>query len=338
MSRRMSNMKLVRILLAVCIVAAMLVTSVACGGGEKKVALKCGGIQSADDLSTQAMEKMGELVKEKTGGTIEIQVFPAGQLGNATSQVEAVSIGSQDMFVDAASFMATFVPDKLAESMFFMFESEEHYRKYLDSDLNRELEKQFEDKQGVKVIANNWLRVPRSISSKKPINSVDDMVGLKMRVPDIKAYLESAQALGAKPTQIAWGETYLALQQGVVDACESPMDSMYTMKFYEPTKNIIVTEHIRDNMMVIINAAKFNSLSDKQKEALVAASKEAGDWYSAQVKEKENEFVELMKAEGTKFTKIDTEPMKQKVAEAAKKLEKEGLWREGLFEAIQSLK
>jgi tripartite ATP-independent transporter DctP family solute receptor len=331
-------MKFARRLLVGCMVAVMLVTFVACGGGEKKVVLKCGGIQSADDLSTQAMEKMGEIVKEKTGGTVEIQVFPAGQLGNATSQVEAVSIGSQDMFVDAGSFMATFAPDKLAESMFFMFESEDHYRKFLESDLNRELEKQFEDKQGVKVIANNWLRVPRSISSKKPINSVDDMVGLKMRVPDIKAYLESAQALGAKPTQIAWGETYLALQQGVVDACESPMDSMYTMKFYEPTKTIIVTEHLRDNMVVMINASKLDSLSDKQQEALIAASKEAGEWYSAQVKEKENEFVELMKSEGTEFIEVDIEPMKQKVAEAAKKLEQEGLWSAGLYEKIQSLK
>jgi tripartite ATP-independent transporter DctP family solute receptor len=331
-------MKFLKKVLLVILIAAIMTSIAACKKTEKKIVLKCGGIQSAEDVCTEAMKKMSEIVKEKTGGTIEIQVFPAGQLGNATSQVEAVGIGSQDMFVDAGSFVATFVPDKIAETMFFVFENEEHYKKYLASDLNKGMEDEFRKKQGIKIIANNWLRVPRSVSSKKKINSIDDMEGLKMRVPDIKSYLESVMALGAKPTQIAWGETYLALKQGVVDACESPMDSMYTMKFYEPTKYIVVTEHLRDNIVVMINDKKLSSLSDKQQQALVEAANEAGDWYSSKVKEKVSEYVELMKAEGTEFVDIDTTPMQQKVAEAAKKLEESGLWSKGLYDKIQDLK
>ncbi len=331
-------MKFAKSFLSGILVTALLTSFTACGKTDKKVVLNCGGIQSAEDVSTQAMQKMAEIVKEKTDGTVEIQIFPAGQLGNATSQVEAVGLGSQDMFVDAGSFVATFVPDKIAETMFFVFENEEHYKKYLDSDLNKDLEEQFRQKQGIRIIANNWLRIPRSLSSMRKINSIDDLAGLKMRVPDIKSYLESSIAMGIKPTQIAWGETYLALKQGVVEACESPMDSMYTMKFYEPTKNIVMTEHLRDNIVVMINDKKLSALSEKQQEALIAASKEAGEWYSEKVQEKVTEYVELMKAEGTQFVEIDTTAMQQKVAEAAKRLEEEGLWSKGLYDKIQALK
>lgn len=331
-------MRFLKKLLWGILITALLTSLVACVESEKKIVLKCGGIQAAEDICTEAMKKMGDIVKEKTGGTLELQIFPAAQLGNATSQIEAVGIGSQDMFVDAGSFVATFVPDKIAETMFFVFENEEHYKNYLDSDLNKKMEEEFGKKQGTRIIANNWLRVPRSMSSKKQINSIDDLTGLKMRVPDIKSYLESANALGIKPTQIAWGETYLALKQGVVDACESPMDSMYTMKFYEPTKNIVVTEHLRDNIVVMINEKKLTSLSEKQQKSLVEAANEAGDWYSAKVKEMVSEYIDLMKAEGTQFVDIDTAPMKKKVEEASKQLEESGLWSKGLYDKIQELK
>ena len=86
------------------------------------------------------------------------------------------------------------------------------------------------DEQGARVIANNWLRAPRVMLSKEPINSIEDMKDLKMRVPEIETYLESAKALGAKPTQVPWGEVYIALTQGVVEACEGPLDSVYSMR------------------------------------------------------------------------------------------------------------
>ena len=136
---------------------------------DKKVVLKVGGIQAVEDFSTQAMNKLAELAKAKSGGTIEIQVYPASQLGAATNQIEAVSMGSQDMFIDAGSFMATFVPDKNVESMFFTFRDEDHYRKYLNSDIMKGFEDKFLQTKGVRVVANNWVRIPRSTDRKSVV-------------------------------------------------------------------------------------------------------------------------------------------------------------------------
>lgn len=316
----------------------LLVSGCSGGGGEKNVTLKVGGIQSAEDTATLAMQKMADLAKEKSGGTLNIQVFAASQLGNATSQVEAVSIGSQDMFVDTGSWISTFVPEKSIESMFFMFSSEEHYKKFLSSDINKGFEEKFRTGKGIRVIANDWIRAPRSIASKVPITNAAGMKDLKIRVPDIKAYLESTKALESKPTQIAWGETYLALVQGVVDACEGPMDNLYTMKFYEATKNIVVTEHIRDNIVVLINDKKYEKLSQKQKDALTAAAKEAGVWYTAEVKKNLDEKINLMKKDGTNFVTVDTAEFAAKIESAIADLEKSGALTPGLYAKIKALK
>lgn len=178
--------------------------------------LVVGGIQTTDDPSTKALYKMSEIMEDLSGGAMTLQVAPASQLGNATSQVEAVSMGSQDMFVDAG-WMGTFLQDKTIDAMWFIFDDAAHYAAYINSDLNKSLEDKFCDEQNIKIVASNWYRAPRSFCSKKPLTSVDDFKGLIIRIPDLTGYVQSVDALGGKSTQVAWGETYLALQQGVVD-------------------------------------------------------------------------------------------------------------------------
>ena len=299
--------------------------------------LVLGGIQSAEDTATLAMQKMAELVSEKSGGTVNIEVYPASQLGDATTQIEAVGMGSQDMFVDAGGFQSTFVPDKNAESMFFVFRDEDHYRAFLSSDLNKTMEDQFLNETGARIIANNWVRVPRCVASKKPITSLADFAGLKMRAPDIKAYLNSISALGASPTQIAWGETYLALKQGVVDASEGPVDQLYTMNFYEATMNVTMTNHLRDDLVVTINDKLFQKMSTNQQQALINAATEAGDWYSATCKDAAEKNIKLMKDAGCAFHEIDIEPLQEVILKKAQELENAGQWKTGLIAEIMAI-
>ena len=307
---------------------------------DKTYNISAGGIQAAEDNVTLAMQKMAELAYDYSDGTINITVSPAGQLGDATSEMEAVSLGTQEIFVDASSWLSTFVDDALVTSMFFLFRDEDHFRAYLESDIEADFEDKLADQEGIRVIANNWVRTPRSLVCKNEIQTMDDLKGLKMRVPDIKTYLESADALGMSSAQVAWGETYLAVQQGVVDACESPIDSIYTMKFYETTKHVEMTEHIRDSVMVYMNQDLLESMSEGQQEALGRAAKEAGDWYSEAVKEDADQFVGIMKDEGTVFDVPSEELIAEMTAACAEKasmLEDDGLWEKGLFEQISQI-
>ncbi len=301
------------------------------------VVIACGGIQPVDDPITLAMEYYSDIVAERSGGTIDIQVYPASQLGNATSMLEAVSMGSQDMLIDSTSFMSQYIPDKIIETMFFMFRDDAHYRAHLASDVSNGWDQQFLEMQNTRCLAKNWVRIPRSIVSKKPITTIGDMKGVKMRVPDVLGYLESVSAMGANPTQVAWGETYLALQQGVVDGAEAPLDQVWTTKFYEAAPYVTLTEHQRDNVGVFINEDKFQSLSPEQQTILTECANEAGDWYVDKINAGLEESVDNLTKAGVTFIEPEIDGFRKAVEDRIMKLEAEGKWSKGLYEKIQAL-
>ena len=307
-------------------------------GGGGKITLRLGGIQAAEDISTQGMERMAKAVAERSKGSLEIQVYPASQLGNATTQIEAVSIGSQDMFIDASGFVGTFLKDRQIDGMFFLFRDAAHYKAFMESDLNKGLEEDFRKLKNVRIISRNWFRAPRSFVSKTPFDA-NSFVDMKVRVPDIKGYLESVVAMGGKPTQVAWGETYLALSQGVVDAAEGPADNLYSMKFYEVAKNIMLTHHLRDSLEMMINDRVWGRLSADQQKILVDAANEAGDWYTSQVNTTVESAFKAIREGGGVFHEIDVGPIRAKVARRIEQIEAEGsMWRKGLYQEIQNIR
>lgn len=306
----------------------------------KTTTLRVGGIQTTEDPSTKALYKMADIVKEKSNGTLILQIFPASQLGNATNQIEAVSMGSQDMFVDAG-WMGTFLQDKTIDAMWFIFQDADHYNNYINSDLNKGFEEEFRKLKNIKIIASNWYRAPRSFSTKKPINSTSDFKDLVIRIPDLTGYVESVSAIGGKSTQVAWGETYLALKQGVVDAAEGPIDNLYSMSFYEAGNYITVTNHLRDSMQVMINDRKFNSLSDEHQKILTEAAKEAGIWYSSQIADVIENAIAKMKENGATVTPMDPkvlEEVRAMLVQRIESLDASGKWwKPGLYKRISAM-
>jgi len=326
-------------ILTVVLVVFLFVFAVTSSGwcANKKI-LKMGSIHSVEDLITQSMYKMAELVKQKTNGSVEIQVFPGSQLGDGLSEIEAVSEGSQDIFFEGTTWLAQYVPDATIESIFFLFPSEGDYLKYLESDVKESIYQKFLEKTGIRIIPANGIRSPRVMASKKYIiKKPEDIKNLKKRVPGILGFVKSVEALEVKPVQIPWGEAYLALSQGVADVIGAPMDAMYTMKFYEVTGNIFLTEHVRDAMVVYINDKLFNSFNKKEQEAIIAASKETGKWYTEQVKKQVEEFKVKMAKEGVKFYDVDKKAFAVAMEPGILKMEEKGLWSPGLYQKIKDI-
>jgi tripartite ATP-independent transporter DctP family solute receptor len=305
---------------------------------EKVVTLKFGGTMPTDDVATEAMNRLAKSAAQKSGGSLKIDIFPASQLGDAVSQTQAVSMGSEDMFVESCSYLRSKAPEIAICSYFFVFNSSQHYANFTKSDLFKQWVKKYLDGTGVRTLASNWIRLPRIMTANIPVKSVQDMKKLKVRVPTIgRSMSDSYKALGASPTPIAYGEVYLALAQGVINAADAPVDNMYTMKLYEPTKRIIVTNQVWDSMAVWINDKKFQSLSVKQQKALVAASNEAGAWYSKTLNGASKDYIAKMKAAGTEVVKVNLAPFKKLVAEKIKEMEAKGEIPKGLYDKIQAM-
>ncbi len=304
------------------------------------VTLSAGTIFPIDDPHSLAVIKFGELLNEKTGGTINIELFPAGQTGGAVAQLEMLSEGTQDIFFEGAGWVGSYVPNIIEDSLFFALSDRDEQYKYLESDFCKDAHGEFSKEWNIRILANNFLRAPRAIVSKTPISSLEDIKGKKWRLPAAAGWPESAVALGASPVQVPWGEVYLALQQGVVDMACSMEESIYTMKFHEVAPYITLSGHILQNCQLYINEDVFQSLSPEQQDAMIEAAYEAGDYYSALTTEAAEINLKLCEEEGATIIYLDDEEKerwKKAVYEGAvKQLEDDGKWDVGRFTEIRA--
>ena len=184
-------------------------------------------------------------------GATQIDVYPASQLGKETDINQGLSLGSVDMIISGSSFAAKSYPPIGVTYYPYTFRDADHLLAYTKSDVFKELTKGYEDKTGHHIVAVTYYGV-RHTSSNKPIKTCADMKGLKIRVPDVPAYLAMPRACGANTAPIAFAEVYLALQNGTVEAQENPLTTIEAKKFYEVQKHIVLTGHIVDHLNTVI--------------------------------------------------------------------------------------
>ena len=302
------------------------------------IVLKLGTIEAPTNPFSVSCERMVKLVEERSGGRLKIEFFPASQLGNAITQIEGVMMGTQDMFATAAEWMAQFEKDYNILALAFAFRDQNHLQTFFKSPLNTAIKEKLRKDRGIRIIAENWERPARVLLSKKPVYSPKDLQGVKMRVPEIEMYLLVWKAMGTQPTQVAWGETYLGLMQGVVDAMEGPFDTLLGMKFYEAAPQISLTNHLICAASVSINDKKFLSLPKDLQDILVGAAKDTGDYFSNLVKETYDKDKKQMESKGAKFIVVDRKPFQEKMIPLIKNLEDQGKLTKGLYQKVQDLK
>ena len=174
------------------------------------------------------------------------------------------------------------------------------------------------------------------MTSNKPVNTPDDMVGLKIRVPNAPLYLLFADALGANATPIAFAEVYLALQQGAVDAQENPLPTIKAKKFYEVQKYINLTQHIVNNLITVIGKPTWNKLSETDKKIFQEVLGEAAMKCSLEVQKLENELGPWFKQQGVTINKVDKKPFMDKIKPAL--TGPKATWTKETLEELQAIK
>jgi TRAP-type C4-dicarboxylate transport system substrate-binding protein len=158
----------------------------------------------------------------------------------------------------------------------------------------------------------------RHTTSNRPIAKCADMAGLKIRVPDVPAYLAMPRACGANTTPIAFAEVYLALQNGTVEAQENPLTTIEAKKFYEVQKNIVLTGHIVDHLNTIVSKTRWASLSDEDKKIFTDVMLEAAARTTKTIEAREKALVEEFKKKGITVTEVDKADFEKNVLAKAK--------------------
>jgi len=311
-------------------------------GGLDVIELKLGHILSSTDPLNAGLVKFAELVEEKTNGSVKIKIFPASQLGTAIPQIDGVTLGSQEIFVGAISWGENFAG---LESFKIIgipnaFDDNEHLERFMDSKIGKQLILTWKEKYNLEYIAYNWHRPPRQVLSDRKVTNRKELAGLKIRVPEAVIWVRSWNTLGAHATPVAWGEVYTSLQQGVINAVEAPISLIYSSKFQERVKFLTLTNHVYNNVGLLINSTVFNSLSEEQKVALREAANEAGLYQNKLYAEAEISNLEKMKEEGVEVYELSDEERAlffEPLEKFAKEMEEIGEWPEGTWDFIRSL-
>ncbi|WP_105401835.1 sialic acid TRAP transporter substrate-binding protein SiaP [Neorhizobium sp. T7_12] len=290
--------------------------------------------ETPEPFHTDSVWAAGEIAK-RTNGRYKIDVYPASQLGKEADINQGLKLGTVDIIISGSSFAArdhkpigvTYYP--------YIFRDPSHLLAYTKSDVFKKLAKGYEDKTGNHIVALSYYGT-RHTTSNRPISKCADMAGLKMRVPDVPAYLAMPRACGANTTPIAFAEVYLALQNGTVEAQENPLTTIEAKKFYEVQKNIVLTGHIVDHLNTVVSKTRWASLSDEDKKIFTDVMLEAAARTTKTIEAREKALVDEFKKKGLTVTDIDKADFEKNVIDKVK-LEDFG-YEKADWEAIRALK
>ncbi|MFV0246312.1 MAG: TRAP transporter substrate-binding protein [Qingshengfaniella sp.] len=274
--------------------------------------------------------------EELSGGDLTVQVFPSEQLGKENSILEQLELGTVNLYAEDLFFLQKWVPEIKWSAPHFLFQSREAWAEFIASDLVKGWIAKVEDEAGVRPLGEPVaiVRGPyRVLISKEPINSYEDIAGLKLRMYPDELAISVWKHLGADLQMLAWTETYQALQTGVAAAVTSPAALVEAMKFYEQAPYITRTNEFWQGLPLVMNVAAFEDLPEKDQQALLQAQKEAGEYSMQLMTENADAMRAVLEAKGVTFTDMPLEPLFAHMAEWYKDLSAKGELPEGLIEA-----
>jgi tripartite ATP-independent transporter DctP family solute receptor len=284
--------------------AALAATATASTGAFAQTKLKWAHVyETSEPFHTASVWAAAEIEK-RTAGRYHIDVYPASQLGKENDINQGLTLGTVDLIISGSSFAAKSFPRIGVTYYPYTFRGVEHLLAYTKSDIYKELTQGYEEKSGNHIVATTYYGA-RHTTSNKPIAKCADMKGLKIRVPDVPAYLAMPRACGANTSPIAFAEVYLALQNGTVEAQENPLTTIEAKKFFEVQKYIALTGHIVDHLNTVVAGGLWKKLSDADKKVFADVAQEAAAKASAEVVAREKELVGVFKAKGLSVTDVD---------------------------------
>ncbi|MCA0452052.1 MAG: TRAP transporter substrate-binding protein, partial [Proteobacteria bacterium] len=211
---------------------------------QQKIVLRMGHSEAIGSPLTLAFEAWGKAMNEKSGGRIDAQHFPAAQLGGLAEALEGSRIGTIQVTTAGPDSEEAIAPEiaALGGAPGFIYKNEAHVDKVLQGELGQKASDIARAKTGVEFVAYGETGF-RHILAKRPVGSLADLAGLKIRVPQLRVWVDFWTLLGAAPTPLPYSEQYSALSTGIIDAIDSDVFSIVGFKFYEQAKNLTLTGH-----------------------------------------------------------------------------------------------
>ena len=334
-----------RIIIGTLVVLSAVLLLAGCGSGQQgaankdgKITIQVGYENNPGEPIDKALNKWKELLQEKSGGKMELVLYPSSQLGSKNDLIDQMLAGQPVVtLADGAFYADRGVKDFGIVFGPFLFRDWDECWKLTKSSWYADQSKALEAK-GLKLLSSNWVYGDRHTLTKRSVNTVDDLKGMKIRVPNNTIQVKGFEVLGAVPTPMALGDTYTALQQGTIDGVENPLPVLYNGKFQEVAKYLILDGHVKNFTTWVCGAEFFHSLTKEQQDLLVSTGEEAGIYNNELQKESEKEVLEKFRAEGVTIVEPSEDVLNgfREKSKAFYTLLEFKDWTPGLYETVQN--
>ena len=298
--------------ISVLMILSMLFVFVGCGNEAttsteaegNKTTIRIAYTLSPESHYHKGLEKFAELVKEKSNGDMEVELFHSAQLGSERDAVEGVSMGTLEATLSSTGPLANFAKKFMVFDLPFIIQDRDTAFKALDGKMGDEMLASLEDK-GIKGFGfwENGFRM--LTNSKKAINSPEDVKGLKIRLMENPVHMATFKALGAQPVPMPFGDLFTALQQKTVDGQENPLVIIDTSKFDEVQDHVALTGHFYSPAVFMMNKEFFAGLSPEAQNIITESEKEARAWEREYCINLEKELVGKLKEKGMQVSTPD---------------------------------
>ncbi|MDH4249514.1 MAG: sialic acid TRAP transporter substrate-binding protein SiaP [Deltaproteobacteria bacterium] len=299
-------------------------------------------------ISTPAVEndwhaKMLTVFKEdlakNASGEFEVEIHLNGTLFKQGTEPAAMQRGNLEMAMISAQDIAKQIPAWSVFTAGYLIRNPEHQSKVFDGEIGKEYFKMVEDQMGIKILTVAYLGTRQvNLRTTKKINTPADLAGVKMRMPGSDAWMFLGTALGANPLPMAFTEVYTALQTGAIDGQDNPLPTDKAAKFYEVTKQIVLTGHLVDGVFLSMASKTWNDLSPAQKDKALGAARAARAYNNENRIKDEAELVGFFKSQGLEVYAPDVDAFRSQVQAAYLKSPFSKDWAPGIVEKVNQVK
>lgn len=259
----------------------------------------------------KAMLYFEQALESRSNGELKVEIYPARQLGDVRETTELVQQGNLQMTFGASVLLSPYVPEFNVLDVFYLFENEEQAHRALDSEtIGQPLLNAMESKgfHGLGFMEVGFRSVT---NSSKPIEKLDDLKSLKIRSASNPTQISAWRSVGTAPTPLSWGEIFTSLQQGLINAQESAIYSIYAERFYEAQNYLSLTNHIYTNYVLFMNKEFWDSLPEEQQALVAEVSKETIAKQRQLAAKQNQEVIKDLEAKGMTVNVVPSEVRSQ---------------------------
>jgi TRAP-type transport system periplasmic protein len=309
------NMTIKSALTSLLVAGSLFTAGTVCAQDIKTHNFKVAFVQTIDHPHGIGAKKFGELLEQKSGGKMKAKAFGGGSLGGDAQVISSLQGGVVEMTLVSPGLLTGLIKEFSVFDLPFMFTSYREVDAVMDGPVGTRLLGMLNDKGLIGL--GYWDHGFRNLTTaKRPINKMEDISGLKVRVIQIPIFIDTFSALGANPVPLPFPELYTALETGTVDGQENPFASIETSKFFEVQKYAATTGHVYNPLVAIFSKKVWDKLTEDERRIVQEAATEAGLYERKVSREANEKSMQTLRGEGMQITELSPEEidrMRQKV-------------------------